>query len=158
MSEQRLIPADIELSDYVDVWTCHHCGDVGNVEVMAVEAFDDLPTIDPDTLPIVQELREKLSKYEQAEKEGRLKELPCKIGDNIYVIPSKVNYELNKLSHPENNRVYKQTVSGVRIYNNNDYLLETFDGLCIALASEFKKTWFLTEEEAKATLQEREEK
>lgn len=30
------------------------------------------PTIDPETLPIVRELREKLSRYEKAEQEGRL--------------------------------------------------------------------------------------
>ncbi len=35
----------------------------------AVEyALEDTPTIDPETLPIVQELREKLERYEQAER------------------------------------------------------------------------------------------
>lgn len=34
------------------------------------------PTIDPETLPIVQELREKLARYERLEAEGRIKILP----------------------------------------------------------------------------------
>lgn len=95
----------------------------------------------------------KLARYEQA---GQLLVLPCKIGDTIYVIPSKVNYDLNKLSHPENNRVYQQIVSGIRMYHRDDYLLETCEGLCIVLESYFKNTWFLTKEEAKAALEERE--
>lgn len=49
------------------------------------DEIDRQPTIDPETLPIVKELREKLSRYEQAEREGRLVELPCRVGDEVYV-------------------------------------------------------------------------
>lgn len=35
-------------------------------------AIDSSPTINPEDLTIVKELREKLARYEQAEKEGRL--------------------------------------------------------------------------------------
>ncbi len=53
-------------------------------------------------------------------------ELPCKVGDTVYVIPSKVNYDLNKLNrHSENNRVYEQTVDEVRMFKNGNYLLTT---------------------------------
>ncbi len=158
MSEQRLIDAN-ELVEEI----CKHEGCFGTAEgnepFMAWEVEDyinDMETIDPETLPIVQELRAKLERYEKAEHEGRLLTLPCEIGDNIYVIPSKVNYDLNKISHPENNRIYEQPVSGFYICSNNDYLLKTCDGFCSVLASYFGNTWFLTREEAEAALKARE--
>lgn len=43
-----------------------------------VHVIDTSETIDPETLPIVRELREKLERYEKAEKEGRLIEFPCR--------------------------------------------------------------------------------
>lgn len=54
----------------------------------------------------------RLCNYEDLEEQGLLLKLPCKIGDDVYQIPSKVNYDLNVLSkHEENNRVYHQKVS-----------------------------------------------
>lgn len=44
-----------------------------------IKLLDEAPNIYPSFL-VIQELREKLSRYEQAEQEGRLVELPCKIG------------------------------------------------------------------------------
>lgn len=146
MSEQRLIDA-IAFEEKMKKTSRYFS---------VVHDIREMTTIDPETLPIVQELRAKLERYEQAEEEGRLLTLPCKIGDNIYVIPSKVNYNLNKLSHPENNKVYKQMVSGIRMYHGNDYLLETCEGFCTVLASYFESTWFLTEEEAEAALKDKE--
>ena len=47
----------------------------------------------------------KLKDYEDTEEQGLLLRLPCGIGSDVYLIPSKVNYELNILSlHPENNK------------------------------------------------------
>lgn len=58
------------------------------------------------------DLREKLKDYEDAEEQGLHLRLPCGIGSDVYIIPSKVNYELNILSlHPENNKVYHQKVA-----------------------------------------------
>lgn len=55
---------------------------------------------------------EKLADYEDAEEQGLLLRLPCGIGSDVYIIPSKINYELNILSlHPENNKVYHQKVA-----------------------------------------------
>lgn len=42
------------------------------------------PTIDPETLPIVQQLCEKLARYEQAEQAGRLVIVPDKLFDVLY--------------------------------------------------------------------------
>lgn len=146
--------------------------------------IDSQPTIDPEDLPIVKELREeleriklvcknwetqwngeyqmrrtmeaKLTQYEQAEAEGRLVVLPCKVGDCVYVIPSKENYDLNELYHPENNRVYEQTVSGIRSYREGVYLMETCNGFCCVGGGNYGKTWFLTKKEAETALKERE--
>lgn len=83
--------------------------------------------------------------------------LPCKIGDDVYIIPSKVNFELNVLSGLEkNNRVYHQKVAEIvstqdcwyargnadKEYGTGRVLLDIF----------YKKTWFLTQEEAEAAL------
>lgn len=54
----------------------------------------------------------KLKDYEDAEEQGLLLRLPCGIGSDVYIIPSKINCELNILSlHPENNKVYHQKVA-----------------------------------------------
>ena len=95
----------------------------------------------------------KLQHYEDLEEQSRLIELPCKIGDTVYVIPSKVNYELNILNHhEENNRVYEQTVHSIQMFSNYRYVLATCDGLCSILSDFYKETWFLTREEAEAAL------
>lgn len=88
-----------------------------------------------------------------AEKEGRLVVLPCKVGDTIYAIPSKVNRQLNVLNrHPENNRVYTQTVQQISFFLDGVYLLKCCDGLLMHHSQFFRETWFLTREEAEAAL------
>ena len=88
-----------------------------------------------------------------AEREGRLIVLPCKVGDTIYAIPSKVNRQLNVLNrHPENNRVYTQTVQEISCFPDGVYLLKCFGGLQVHDSRFFRETWFLTQEEAEAAL------
>ena len=90
----------------------------------------------------------------QAEKDGRLVVLPCKIGDTVYVIPSKANRGLNILhGHPENNRVYEQPVREIRFYKGCVFLLMTCDGTQSVHSEFFGKTWFLTREAAEAALE-----
>ena len=99
----------------------------------------------------------KLKKYEDLEEQGLLLKLPCKIGDNVYKIPSKTNYNLNILDgYYENNRVYNQKVS--RIILDDDYWYLECDkdreygtGV-ICLDKFFGKTWFLSKEEAEQEL------
>lgn len=89
----------------------------------------------------------------KAEVEGRLVVLPCKVGDTIYAIPSKVNRQLNVINrHPENNRVYTQTVQNISFFPDGVYLLKCFDGLQVHHSLFFRETWFLTKEEAEAAL------
>ena len=100
---------------------------------------------------------DKLAEYEDLEEKGLLLKLPCKVGDNVYKIPSKTNYDLNILhGYYENNRVYNQKVS--RIVLDDDYWYLECDkdreygtGV-ICLDKFFGKTWFLTKEEAEQEL------
>lgn len=97
----------------------------------------------------------KLGKYEDAEEQGLLLRLPCKVGDTILKIPSKVNYDLNIVNkHEENNRVYEQKVHSIQMWNNNSYILNTCEGKEGVRSETFKETWFLNREEAETALAE----
>lgn len=83
--------------------------------------------------------------------------LPCNIGDDVYIIPSKVNFELNVLSGLEkHNRVYHQKVAEIVFTQDCWYARGNADkefGTGRVLPDVFyKKTWFLTKEEAEAAL------
>lgn len=65
----------------------------------------------------------KLGEYEDAERQGLLLRLPCGIGSDVYIIPSKINCELNILSlHPENNKVYHQKVALITFTEKGWYM------------------------------------
>lgn len=104
---------------------------------------------------------DKLSAYEDAEEQGLLLRLPCGIGSDVYIIPSKINYKLNILSlHPENNRVYHQKVDLITFTENGWYIKCDKDReyAIERILSEkmYKETWFLSQEEAEAKLKEME--
>ena len=104
---------------------------------------------------------EKLSAYEDTEEQGLLLRLPCGIGSDVYIIPSKINYKLNILSlHPENNKVYHQKVDLItftekgwymKCDKDREYAIER-----ILSEKMYKETWFLSQEEAEAKLAEME--
>lgn len=68
MSEQRLIDANALIKKE------HYLPMKGAIMFHGVTSWEieNSPTIDPETLPVVRELRERLARYEQAEAEGRL--------------------------------------------------------------------------------------
>ena len=107
------------------------------------------------------EAMERLARYEELEEQGLLLKPPCKIGDDVYFIPSKANYHLNILhGYEENNRVYHQKVANIVFtprgwyikcdkdmdYGTGNILVDIF----------FKATWFLSEAEAEKALAEME--
>lgn len=108
-------------------------------------------------------LREKLKRDEDAEEQGLRLRLPCGIGSDVYLIPSKVNYELNILSlHPENNKIYHQKVAFIT-FTEKGWYMECYKdreyGTGRILSEKmYKETWFLSQEEAEAKLKEMEEK
>lgn len=101
----------------------------------------------------------KLGEYEDSEEQGRLLKLPCKIEDDVYIVPSEVNYKLNILNEQnENNKVYHQKVEDIVLTKHGWYLECDKDvkyGTGHILTDRlFNKTWFLTKEEAEAKLKE----
>ena len=96
-----------------------------------------------------------LSELEDKIENGTLIELPCKLGDTVYLIPSKTQFELNRLSSSfsKHNRVYELEVYQVYM-NKNDYVLYNFEKTASALGSSYGETWFLTKAEAEAKLKE----
>lgn len=104
------------------------------------------------------DLRERLKEYEDSEEQGRLIKPPCAIGDDVYFVPSEVNYSLNILSHHcEENKIYHQKVARIT-FSRNGWYLECDKDLEYAtdhiLADKmYKKTWFLTMQEAEAELE-----
>ena len=103
----------------------------------------------------------KLKDYEDAEEHGLILRLPCGIGSDVYMIPSKINYKLNILSlHPENNKVYHQKVDLITFTENGWYIKCDKDReyAIERILSEkmYKETWFLSQAEAEAKLKEME--
>ena len=97
---------------------------------------------------------EKLTEYEDLEEQGKLLKLPVAVGDTVYVIPSETNYKLNIINgYSENNRVYEQILNRIEI-TKTGYLFVTCDGMASVVDAFYKKTWFLTKEEAEAALKE----
>ena len=96
----------------------------------------------------------RLAELENKIEDGLLIELPCKIGDTIYVVPSEVNFRLNKLFHGgELNHVYKQPVSSISVYPH-DIVIHTCDDVEMVCMKMYGESWFLTEEDAKKRLEE----
>lgn len=104
---------------------------------------------------------EKLAEYEDLEEQGLLVRLPVKIGDDIYKIPSKVNYDLNVLNgYKANNRVYHQKAYSIVFSQSGWFVQCDKDSIhapnVICVDVEYGKTWFLTREEADKKLEEME--
>lgn len=99
-------------------------------------------------------LRELEDKIEQ----GYIKILPVKAGDKIYVVPSKVNFDLNRINrYHEHNRVYEQTVDEIRFFKNGVYMVYSCYYQQNHHSEFFGETWFLTREEAEKRLKELQE-
>ena len=102
---------------------------------------------------------EKLATYEDLEEQGLLVRLPIKIGDDIYKIPSKANYDLNVLNgYKANNRVYHQKAYSIVFSQRGWFVQCDKDSIhapnVICVDAEYGKTWFTTSEEAEKKLEE----
>lgn len=107
----------------------------------------------------VAELLEELNPYKDLEEQGLLVRLPVKIGDDIYKIPSKANYDLNVLNgYKANNRVYHQKVYSIVFSQSGWFVQCDKDSIhapnVICVDVEYGKTWFLTRKEAEKKLEE----
>ena len=92
----------------------------------------------------------RLTELAQAEKEGRLVVLPCKVGDTVYIIrDKKIIIATVEAIHQWISRKWKLSVHTDKRYTH-------WVGYEVSL-DDFGKTVFLTREEAEAALKEREE-
>lgn len=100
-----------------------------------------------------------LKDYLDLEENGRLIELPCKIGDDVWFVPSQTNYKLNILNHHrEENKICHQKVARIT-FSRNGWYLECDKDLeyandHILIDKMYKETWFLIKSEAEEKLKE----
>ena len=101
----------------------------------------------------------KLCDYEDLEEQGLLVRLPCKAGDDIYVIPSQSVYGINIVNGFEKfNRVYHQHIGSITFFDSHWYATSREEyGIYnekVLNDIAFGMTWFLTREEAEKKLEE----
>lgn len=121
----------------------------------------DVTTVDDSLTKAGRNILTKLADYEDLEEQGLLVRLPVKIGDDIYKIPSKANYDLNVLNGYEaNNRVYHQKAYSIVFSQSGWFVQCDKDSIhapnVICVDVEYGKTWFLTHIEAEKKLKEME--
>lgn len=106
--------------------------------------------------PFADKILTKLADYEDLEEQGLLVRLPCKVGDDVYIIPSPPIYALNIFYGCENvNRVYHQHIKSITFADShwyatgrNEYKEKVLNDTA------FGTTWFFTREEAEKKLEE----
>lgn len=105
---------------------------------------------------------EKLADYEDAEEQGLFVRLPCKFGDDVYIIPSPSVYGLNVLNgYEKNNRVYHQHVGSI-VFTDKHWYMTTCEEYKIVNEKvltdvAYGVTWFTDREEAEKKLKEMKE-
>ena len=102
----------------------------------------------------------KLAEYENAEEEGRLTILPCKIGDTVWVVTHPINV-FDDIEYDEyaQDELYEAYVSSITFYKNSNqyriYAKETNQFIkAYFRGCDFGKTVFLSKKEAEKALKE----
>jgi hypothetical protein len=99
----------------------------------------------------IHRLRDELKRYKQAEQEGRLVVLPCKVGDTVYHRSGQHTIDDIQLFYPrQNGHVPEERIGKlqIRLGSLNYAGLQTF----ATYADEIGKTVFLTREEAEKAI------
>ena len=102
---------------------------------------------------------EELKSYKETEEHGLLVRLPCKVGDDVYIIPSPSVYGLNIINGYENlNRVYHQHIGSITFADSHWYATsreeykvyneKVFNDIAFGI------TWFTDREKAEKKLEE----
>lgn len=107
----------------------------------------------------IQQAFKKLATYEDLEEQGLLVRLPCKVGDDVYIIPSPTVYRLNIINGYEKiNKICHQHVGTIVITAGHWYATsrEEYGVYNEKVLNDitFGTTWFLTREEAAKKLEE----
>lgn len=101
----------------------------------------------------------KLAAYEDLEEQGLLVRLPCKVGDDVYIIPSPSVYRLNIINGYENlNRIYHQHIGSITFADSHWYATsrEEYGVYNEKVLNDiaYGITWFTNYEEAEKKLEE----
>lgn len=90
---------------------------------------------------------ERLKEYEDAEQDGRLVVLPCKVGDTVWFTENVFNGEkvIQVIAHRMIDGIGGNSLNPIWLTSKEPYELRFHP-------SEFCKTFFLTREEAEATM------
>lgn len=101
----------------------------------------------------------KWQEYKELEEQGLFVRLPCKVGDDIYVIPSQSVYGINIVNGFEKfNRVYHQHIGSITFFDNRWYATSREEyGIYnekVLNDIDYGITWFTDYEEAEKKLEE----
>lgn len=101
----------------------------------------------------------KWQEYKDAEEQGLLVRLPCKAGDDVYIIPSQSIYRINIVNGFEKlNRVYHQHIRSITFFDSRWYAIsrEEYDIYNEKVLNDiaYGITWFTDYEEAEKKLEE----
>lgn len=120
--------------------------------------FDLTISCEPNEAKKILKLAEKLKEYEDLEEQGKLLRLPCKVGDFVYTILDEPYYSGYRMFGMDGRGIIKQRITEIHITSDGYYMSskscdESEDERRIC-AEGYKKTWFLSEEEANKKYQE----
>lgn len=107
---------------------------------------------------LIKEALQRLAELEDKTEAGTLVELPCKVGDTVYVIPSYTNVKLNLVCEKCGgnadmlNRVTSPCIDHITFYKG-DYAIFN-ESETLGRGESFGETWFLTYDEADKKLKE----
>lgn len=102
---------------------------------------------------------DKWEEYKNLEEQGLLVRLPCKVGDDVYIIPSQSIYGINIVNGFEKlNRVYHQHIRSITFFDSRWYAIsrEEYDIYNEKVLNDiaYGITWFTDYEEAEKKLEE----
>lgn len=107
---------------------------------------------------LIKRALQRLAELEDKIEAGTLVELPCKVGDKVYVIPSYTNVKLNLvckkcgINTDMLNKVTSPRIDHITFYKDDYTIFNECE--MIGRGESFGETWFLTYEEAEAKLKE----
>lgn len=104
-------------------------------------------------------MQKELKKYEDLEEQGLLVRLPCKVGDDVYIIPSPSVYGLNIINgYEKHNKIYHQHVGTIIITDGHWYATsrEEYGVYNEKVLNDiaYGITWFTDHEKAEKKLEE----
>lgn len=125
----------------------------GNHYYFANDCLVGISTIDEDSLNVLQNVLDKLGAYEDAEEQGLILRLPCKVGDKIFLDFAGFGKDIDEFTVKDFHLDCFEDGETILYcdYESND---KTLSGQIDVM--EFGKTVFLTKEEAEAKLAEME--